>query len=194
MNGIRQFAQLFPASSRRRSRWLRCATAAAILFIPEAVRPSDHLPSEYQVKAAYLLNFAKFIVWPAAAFETADSPFNICILGDDPFGATLDQLVAGETIDNRRLTLQRIKRPPSRESCQVLFVSKSEKDIPGILGTIGPGTLTVGDRDGFVREGGTIGFVIDDRRVRFDVNLRTAAKMSLQISARLLSVARMVQK
>ena len=149
---------------------------------------------EYEVKAAFLLNFTKFVEWPAAAFEKPDSPLTVCILGDDPFGRTLDQLVEGERVNGRKLAVERIRRHPRPKSCQVLFVARSEKEVPAILSEIGPGVLTVGDREGFLREGGIIAFVIEGRHVRFDINQRAASGASLTISSRLLNVARSVQK
>ena len=151
-------------------------------------------PSEYQVEAAYLLNFPKFIEWPPAAFETPDSPLAICILGDDPFGNVLDQLVKGEIINGRRLTVQRLRHAPTPKSCQVLFVNKSEHNLPEVLSGLGPGVLTVGERDKFLRDGGIIAFVLEGRHVRFDINQHAAAEASLRMNARLLSVARSVRK
>jgi len=150
--------------------------------------------SEYQVKAAFLLNFTKFIEWPAESFASTDSPLNICILGDDPFGKTLDQLVEGETVNGRKLTVQRLRGVPPPKSCQVLFISKSEEAVSSILPDLGPGVLTVSDRDGFLREGGMICLVIEGRHVRFDINQRAAARASLTLSARMLNVARIVKK
>jgi hypothetical protein len=183
-----------------RTRWARCdllATAAFVLafllVLPSLLMAEEPL-SEYQVKAAFMLNFTRFIEWPASAFETAESPLGICILGDDPFGAELDALVEGETVNDRKLTVRRIERNAIPRSCQVLFINKSEKDIAEILHGAGPGLLTVSDRDGFLREGGMIAFVTKDRHVRFDINQRAAVKASLIISSRMLSVARSVQK
>jgi hypothetical protein len=149
--------------------------------------------SEYQVKAAFLLNFMKFVGWPPSAFENPNSPFSICILGDDPFGSDIDQLVAGESISGRRVTIERLQRGPVPKSCQVLFISKSERD-PGILSGLGPGVLTVSDRDRFLTEGGMIAFVIEDRHVRFDINQRAASRALLTMNARMLNVARSVQR
>jgi hypothetical protein len=149
--------------------------------------------SEYQVKAAFLLNFTKFVAWPAAAFADANSPLAICILGNDPFGSVLDQLVEGEEVNGKKLVVRRIQQPPAPKVCQELFIN-SQKDVPAIIAELGPGVLTVGDRDGFLREGGIIAFVIENRHVRFDINQRAASNASLSLSARLLSVARSVQK
>jgi len=128
------------------------------------------------------------------AFEKPDAPLEICILGDDPFGSAIDHLVEGETVNGHKLAVERLRRAPTPKSCQVLFISKSEKDASGIVAGLGPGVLTVSDRDGFLREGGMIAFVIEDRHVRFDISQRAAVRASLTINARMLNVARSVQK
>jgi hypothetical protein len=173
---------------------IRRAPAFGLLLVCFTMFADEVTPSEYQVKAAYLLNFTKFVEWPASAFESPESPLTICILGEDPFGSILDQLVDGETANGRKLAVQRLQRVPAAKSCQVLFVSKSEKDVPEILGGLGPGVLTVADREGFLREGGAIVFLTEGRHVRFDINRRAAANASLTMNARLLNVARSVNR
>jgi hypothetical protein len=150
--------------------------------------------SEYDVKAVFLLNFTKFIEWPAAAFELPDSPVTICILGEDPFGSMLNQVVEGEVVNGRKVTVQRIKRAPAQKSCQILFWSKSEGGAAKALPGLGLGVLTVGEGENFIREGGMISFIIDNRRVRFDVNQTVAEGAGLKLSSKLLSVARSVEK
>jgi hypothetical protein len=150
--------------------------------------------AEYQVKAAFLLNFTKFVEWPKVSFATSDSPISICILGEDPFGRILDQVVEGETVDDRKLSIRRIRQAPSPGTCHVLFVENNKKDVAQILTDVEPGVLTVGEGEEFLREGGIIAFVIDNRRVRFDIKQSAAAKAELKLNARLLSVARAVEK
>jgi hypothetical protein len=165
---------------------IRIAAAFLICLLAKA-QP----PLEYQVKAAFLLNFTKFIQWPAEA-GGGDTPFGICVLGEDPFGMALDQIVEGETYQHRKITVQRVRRPvPS--SCQVLFVNRSEKDVEMLLAGLGPGVLTVGEATDFLHIGGMINFVVENRRVRFDVNLGTAIRARLMISSKLLTVARTVE-
>src|SRR5207249_2182220 len=116
------------------------------------------------------------------------------ILGDDPFGSDLDQLVEEETVRGRKLAVERLRRISNPKSCQVLFLSRSEKDVSKILAGLGSGVLTVSDRDRFLLEGGMIAMVVDDSHVRFDISQRTALKASLKMNARLLNVARWVEK
>ncbi len=144
------------------------------------------------MKAAFLLNFTKFVEFPPDAFESPASPLAICVLGDDPFGSALDQVVEGNEVNGRKVVVERLQRVPRPKSCQVLFISRQEKDVSEILHALGPGVLTVSDRPGFLRQGGIIEFAIDGGRVRFDINRRAAADASLVLSARLLMVARSV--
>jgi hypothetical protein len=167
---------------------------AGILFVPSrAAAAQEDRRLEYQVKAAYLFNFIKFVEWPPSAFHDAHDPVSICVLGDDPFGPALDLLVHGETVNSHRVSVQRL-RDESVKSCHVLFIAGMEKEIPAILARLEPGVLTVGEGDRFLREGGVISFVIENRRVRFDINQSAAAKAALTISSKLLKVARSVEK
>ena len=146
-------------------------------------------PLEYQVKAAFLLNFTKFVEWPPEVVGAG--PMDICIVGDDPFGTVLDQIVADETLQGRGIQVQRVKRPVPA-SCRVLFIGRSEKNLDALIEEIGPGVLTVGEGEGFLRQGGMIAFVVENRRVRFDVNQSAASRAHIMISSKLLSVARAV--
>jgi hypothetical protein len=159
----------------------------------ESFSPIDEPPLEYRVKAVFLLNFTKFVEWPEGTFGAPDAPLSICILGEDPFGRALDSVIEGETINNRRIVVRRIQRLPL-PSCQVLFMGRDEKDISHTLAAVRTGVLTVGEGDRFLREGGMIAFVLDNRRVRFDINQAAAASSGLQISSKLLNVARTVEK
>jgi hypothetical protein len=152
---------------------------------------------EYRIKAAFLLNFTKFTEWPAPeavapATPNAPTPFSICVLGVDPFGAALDQIVAGEVVNGSKIVVRRINAgvPPE---CGLVYVSTAAKDVAQTLKSIGPGVLTVGEGDSFLDEGGMIAFVIDDRRVRFNINRTAAQRAGLGLSSRLLNVARSVR-
>jgi len=150
-------------------------------------------PLEYQVKAAFLLNFTKFIDWPPPPTGGTAASFDICLLGDDPFGTVLDQMLEGETSQGRKLGVQRVRRPVPA-SCRVLFIGKTEQDLDSLLSDLGPGVLTVGDGTGFLRDGGMIGFVIENHRVRFDISQAAAARAGFKISSKLLNVARSVDR
>lgn len=156
------------------------------------VRAADIV--EYQVKAAFLLNFTKFAEWPAEAFEAADSPIAICILGEDPFGNSLDQIAAGEAVNGRRIVIRRVIQPPPAKSCHVLFVPATERYAPALPVTAVPGVLTVGEGESFVRDGGVIAFILENRRVRFGINESAATAAGIKLSSKLLNIARFVKK
>jgi hypothetical protein len=149
-------------------------------------------PLEYQVKAAFLLNFTKFVEWPAEAFPAADSPIAICISGDAPIGPALEQTVEGESVSGRKIVVQ--KAPPDLSKCQVLFIGRAAKEVARLLNGLGRSVLTVGEADNFLAEGGMIGFVIDNRRVRFDISQKAVAASTLKLSSKLFNVARQVEK
>jgi hypothetical protein len=166
---------------------------ACAYLIAAAGAAQDGQSSEYNVKAAFLVNFTKFIEWPADA--PGDAPFQICVVGEDPFNGVLDRMAEGETVGGHRLEVVKLRRNESH-ACRVLFVGRSESDVPRVLAGAGAGAgvLTVGESERFLREGGIIAFVVENRKVRFDVNQGAAARAGLQISSRLLSVARSVER
>jgi hypothetical protein len=147
---------------------------------------------EYGVKAVFLLNFTKFVDWPPAAFPVADAPLTICILGDDPFGRAIDQVVEGESVNGHKIVVERL-RADEQKSCQVAYIGNNGT-IPAAFSAPGSTVLTVGEGDDFLHQGGIVAFVIDSRHVRFDIKLRAATNAGLKLSAKLLSVARSVEK
>jgi hypothetical protein len=150
--------------------------------------------TEYQVKAAFLFNFAKFVEWPPDAFPSGDAPLQICVLGQDPFGRDFEQLIVEKTVNGHRLEVAHPEGVPQARACQILFIASSEKQrLREILqGLKGASVLTVGDTEGFAKMGGIINFVLDDNRVRFEINQKAAELAHLKLSARLLTVAKLV--
>jgi hypothetical protein len=150
--------------------------------------------SEYEVKAAFLLNFAKFVDWPAAAFQDGGSPIVIGVLGDDPFGRSLDNTVADKKVKGRSIAVKRSKSLSELQSCQILFVSSSEKGrLTWIISeTKGRPVLTVGDTPGFAGRGGVIDFIPRERTIGFEINQGAASKAGLSISSHLLRLAKIV--
>jgi hypothetical protein len=190
-SGMEQVIQSERSSKDRRGRRMRRAGLIAALFSAAPLILAVEEPTQYQVEAAFLLNFTKFVEWPAAAFESPTSPIAICILGDDPFGRSLDHLIEGEQVNGRRVTVQRLKRSPAPNMCQVLFLGSAAE---GPRMPPGAGVLTVGEGEEFLRQGGMIAFVIENRRVRFSVNQSAAERVGLKLSSRLLRVARSVER
>jgi hypothetical protein len=160
----------------------------------QPARAAELQPLEYQVKAAFLLNFTKFVEWPPSAFLDSSAPISVCIVGSDPFGGALDQIVHGENVNSHKVVVQRVSAGPVPKSCNVVFLGNLEKHIPEILAGLDPGVLTVGDSPDFLREGGVIAFVIENRKVRFEVNQTAAEKAGIKLSSKLLSVARSVER
>lgn len=150
---------------------------------------------EYQVKAAYLYNFAKFVDWPAQAFISPASPISICVLGEDPFGGTLQEVVRGKTAGGRVLMVRTASDMSSARGCHVLFISAVEwkTNRPALGHLAGGGVLTVGESPGFTTGGGIVGFKLEGRRVRFEINVEAARQAQLQISSKLLSLAEIVR-
>lgn len=165
-----------------------------LALLPVLMSRPARAAEEYEVKAAFLLNFTKFVIWPPDAFADAHSPLAMCVLGDDPFGNALDEMMRGEAVNGHALTVQRIRRAPESKACQVLYFATSQREAERILAGLSPGILTVGEGDKFLRQGGIIAFVIQDRRVRFDINQGAAASAKLMLSSRLMMVARTVVK
>ena len=155
--------------------------------------------SEYLIKAGFIYNFAKLVEWPATAFAQQDSPIVIGILGDDPFGATLDRIVANKKINGRGFAVKRLKWGKDIKDlrdCNILFVSASEKEhIDSVVDAMKwlP-ILTIGDAPGFAKSGGIINFTLEDNKVRFEVNVEAAKHANLTISSRLLTLATIVQQ
>jgi hypothetical protein len=141
-----------------------------------------------------VLNFVKFVEWPESAFVDRSSPLVIAILGDDPFGGALDRIVLEKTINGRTLVLKKLSAAADFTAVQVLFISASERQrTPAILKkTTGTSVLTISDMDDFCGMGGIIHLSKQDQRIRFEVNLGAAAHSGLNISSKLLGLARSV--
>ncbi|MGD1070960.1 MAG: YfiR family protein [Bryobacteraceae bacterium] len=169
---------------------------ALILTIQLIAGWQERPPDEYQVKAAFLFNFAKFVEWPPGAFADPAEPLVICVLGEDPFGHALDDAVSGKKIDGRALAIRRISDARQAKGCRILFVSASErKRVLSILASAGePGVLTVGESDSATAEGMIVNFIPDGGKVRFTINVTAAEREQLRFSSRLLSLAIRVKR
>ena len=146
--------------------------------------------SEYDVEAAYLYNFGKFVRWPADAMSGSRS-FDICVLGRDPFGARLDQLIANDQMEGKPIRKRLIAHASEAAGCAIVYIADSEAaNREKIISALdGKGCLTVSGLPHFLEDGGTIQFLVEDKRVRFAVNLDAAAKSRLVLSSELLKVA-----
>src|SRR5690242_4392461 len=156
---------------------------------------ADAEVEEYQLKAAVVYNFAKFVEWPPQSFTSASDPIAVCILGQNPFGRWLTETLAGRTVGGRPFVIRRASEPQEVGHCQILFVCSSErKRFRVILADVkADGVLTVGDTPGFAALGGVVNLRLDGETVRMEVNLESAKQKKLQISAKLLSLAQIVK-
>jgi len=168
------------------------------LFVqfPYAAEPpldsSSPMLTEYHVKAAYLLNFSKFVTWPEDSFAGPDAPFRISVLGEDPFGDVLDRTILGKTLGGRGFRIERLQNRDEVPACHILFICASEethyKEIFNMLSK--RSILTVGEGEDFTAMGGMIGFVKKSRKIRFAINNKAAGRAELKISSKLLRLAR----
>jgi hypothetical protein len=149
--------------------------------------------NEYEVKAAYLVNFARFVQWPPS---TKVDSVEICVLGQDPFGRRLADLVAGEQVDGKDMRVKHVDNASAARTCQVLFIDRiAGKELAQIMKELSATpVLTVSDLPNFISQGGIIQFVLKDNRVRFEINLANAERVALTLNARLLNVALAVRR
>lgn len=179
--------------------WFRLLAGIPLLFLSLWVAPLQAQPAvatkEYEVKAAFLFNFARFVEWPTNAFNSPQAPLVIGILGTDPFGAALNEIVRGEIVNGHPLIIQRYRNIEEVQTCHILFISSSEaRRLEQIFKSLrGKNVLTVGESDGFAHSGGIIRFIADQNRIRFRVNLDAARAAELTISSKLLRAAEIVK-
>jgi hypothetical protein len=167
-----------------------CLLSATVIAAEPRAKPPR--PTEYQVKAAYLYNFAKFVEWPAVSGR--EDRFVIAVLGEDPFGEVLDRALNEKTIESRPIVVRRLRSIDESVAVDVLFISDSERPrLAQVLRrTHGNAILTVSEADDFVGLGGMVGFKMQDDVVRFDVNLDQVSAAGLKMSSQLIRVARRV--
>jgi hypothetical protein len=149
---------------------------------------------EYEIKAGYLYNFAKFVDWPANAFSDPKQPVCVCIYGRDPFGHSLEGALLGKSIGGRPLIFGHALQFEDLSGCQIVFVGGfARAPVTDLAGRLrGRAVLLVGESEGFAASGGAIQFTIEDSRVRFIINPDAADRAGLKISSKLLALARIV--
>jgi hypothetical protein len=165
--------------------------AEAGLARPTRAAPESNPSVEYQVKAAFLLNFTRFVEWP---LNISKAPINLCLFKDDPFGNALDEVIRGKTINGHELLVHRINDLPGLKACQLVFVSNSEdKYLPEVLESLkGVSALVVGESEDFAERGGGLQFYLEDHKVRFCANVDALQRAGLNVSSKLLALARIV--
>jgi hypothetical protein len=163
-------------------------------FIMAAQAGAQVTLSEYQIKAAYVFNFLKFVEWPEDSFADPLAPIVIGIAGEDPFGSALQNVIMGKTVQGRDLVIRKYRAGEDLRSAHILFINVSEKKrIPQLLaGLRGSSVLTVADSGEFLVEGGMIQLYYQDNRIRFAINVDATGRAKLKISSKLLSLAHVV--
>jgi hypothetical protein len=182
---------------RARGRGFAClAPLLLAVYFPLSNRTvyADQSPTEFQVKAAYLFNFLKFVEWPEDPAADPHGKWVIGFVGDSPVGDELTRLVEGKNVLGRDLQVKKIQAADNPRACNILFISESEKKrLPSILAELhGSSVLTVADMDNFIGAGGMIQFVVEDARVRVAIDVGATSRAHLKVSSKLLSLARIV--
>ena len=199
MNALRNGLSLSLQKANMAKRFLRLfiRSAAALLGVMMITllnaQAQDSKPSEYEIKAAFLYNFAKFVDWPVESFRDDSSNLTLGILGVDLFGPALDVL-KDKTVKGRKITIKRSKNMEDLKGCQILFISASEKgNLKQILNALrDSNVLTVSEIERFANRGGIVNFIRVDNKIQFEINPEAAQRNKLKISSHLLRLARIV--
>jgi hypothetical protein len=167
--------------------WLIACNAAI-------VNADQQKPGEYQVKALFLYNFLNFVDWPADSSIHSSPTINVCVIGNDPFEDALDD-IRNETVKGKKLAIRFYRPFDETEGCHLLFIPASEKNHTGhILRSVREANiLTVADTAEMARQGAVIGFFIEQKKVRFAINIEAARRAGLRISAKLLKLAKIIK-
>jgi hypothetical protein len=191
----------YNSNPRPRARGRRFAYLAALLlaaYSPLANRAAyaDQSPTEYQVKAAYLFNFLKFVEWPDDAAADPHGKWVIGVVGDSPVGGELARLVEGKNVLGRDLQVKKFQAADNLRVCNILFISESEKKrVPSILAALrGSSVLTVADMGNFIGLGGMVELVVEEGRVRVTIDVGATGRARLRVSSKLLALAQAVKE
>lgn len=154
-----------------------------------ALAPAHAGPAEYELKAAFIYQIAKFVEWPAS-----DAPLRLCVIGGNPFGPALEN-IRGKTVNERKLEIRLLDAGGDVRECAMLFVAATaERHLERIvLLARGSGMLTLGDSEGFAQRGAMVNFFPEQGKLRFEINLEAARQGGVRISSKLLSLARIVE-
>ncbi len=168
------------------------ASACLALLLLSCFPLAAQSAGEYELKAAFLYKFASFVEWPDAL---SNGPLCIGVVGQDPFGPALDEVVKGKSYHGRSFEIRRFKPGPESHKCQILFIGALEpKKLRAVLdGLQGAAVLTVGDVPGFCESGGMVNLGLAGNKVQLEINMEAAETAGLHLNSRLLSLARIVR-
>jgi hypothetical protein len=182
MQTIRRF---LPVGSRCR------AGLALVLAVAASQIAASDGASEYEVKAAFLFNFAKYVQWPEGTFAGPADRIVICVLGENPFGNLLEDIVKDKRVNGRELAVRETGSLSATAGCQVVFIAATERErVDEILRKLAAQpVLTVGDAESLTDRGVILGLTLREKRVRFEANLIAARRAGLKLSSQLLKIA-----
>jgi len=190
-----------PLEGRRRSSLIAGACTWGVLgwtlsLMGSIALGGEAVSKEYQLKAAFLYNFAKFVEWDAQSSSTASGPIVIAVLGENPFGAELEKAVRDRKINGRAIVVRSVQNGAAASVAHLLFISDAEDSRFGDIREVlkGKGVLTVGESEAFAKRGGIINFVLEGDKLRFEINIDSAEQAGLKVSAQLQKLARAVRR
>ncbi len=168
---------------------------ATLLVLTSRGTANAAVREEYQLKAAFLYNFAKFVSWPDRSFSTRESPIIIGVLGADPFGGELQKMVRNRKVNGRSIVVKQVVTADAATSTHLLFVSSEEVGrYAKIKHALDPAVLAVGESEAFAKHGGGITFKLQDNKLRFEINMAAADRGGLKVSAQLQKLATAIRR
>jgi hypothetical protein len=181
---------------RRRTTWVRTAAAIAALTLALGSWCGGDEPALARVEAAFVYNFTQFVEWPADAFASKDAPFVVAIVGEDPFAGALEQAMAGKVASGRPIVVKHYASAERIEGCQLLFVPEAQDDgVAAVLARAnGRPILGVGQSDAFMRSGGAVRLLVEDGRMKFQIDPDVVDASNLKASAKLMKLARIYRR
>lgn len=185
-----------PAPGPVRPNWPRgfrtLWSALVMMLAALGAAQAQDVSLETAIKATYLVKLGAFVHWPSGAFASASSPFVICIAGPDPFGSTLDQAAAGQSVDSHPIQIRRLSSPAQSAGCHIMFIG-SDGGTPrarnAAAATVRGPVLTITDRPPSAPDKGIINFVLRDNHVRFEIDNSAARAEGLSIGSQLMALA-----
>ena len=188
----------------RRACWRRWACLLAVCLTCATVPPASAqqvaedavINREYPLKALFIYNFGGYVEWPSTAYASAEAPFVIGVLGAAPLEATLKELAATKTVAGRKIVVERIASVDAIRPCQILFIARNvsgQQQRMALERLQDQPVLIVGESEGFAALGGSVNFIVESNKIRFEINLDAAKQHQLKISSKLLALAKIVQ-
>lgn len=160
-----------------------------------ALSPARAAPTEYELKAAFIYQIARFVEWPSSPAPATSAPLRLCVLGGNPFGPALET-IRGKPVNERKMEISLLDTNTDPRECNILFIASSaERHLERIAAiSRGAGMLTVGDTQGFAQRGAMINFFVENGKIRFEINPEASQRAGLKISSQLLKLARIVRE